>query len=179
MSPGEVVQITDYAARIRALVLSQYSRAPRLHGLIAAGSNQATEIEAEFLAIRDGYKLSTAVGAQLDVLGRVYRVNRAGMADEPFRNAIRMKAAMSISGTVDEILAYLKDFVPGAPTDLEFIPEYPAKFVIATADETFGAGILPAIKAAGVQGLFASPLTLYDGSPLTTHNGDPLLVVRA
>lgn len=180
MTPSEVTQITDYASRIRALLLSQYAKAPRMQGLVAAGSNRATELESEFFAIREGFRLSTAVGDQLDMLGRVYRVERAGMADTAFRAAIRMKAAMAISGTVDEILAYLQNFVPGAPSDLEYIPEYPAKFVIATEDSDFGVGVLQDIKAAGVQGLFANPLQLGDGSTsyLLLADGTPLLTVR-
>lgn len=179
MTPGEVPQITDYVVRIEALLLSQYARSVRLKGLIGAGSTEAQEVEGAFFEVREGFKLSQAIGAQLDALGRVYRTNREGRTDADFRDAIRLKASTGVSGTPDEMIAYIKNFVPGAPTDLEYIPEYPAKFVIATADETFGAGILPSIKAAGVQGLFASPLTLYDGSALAAYDGSPLLIVRS
>lgn len=174
-------KITDHAAIVVPLVLSQYQRASRLLGLIRSGCAQADDVEEALYEIREGLKLDNAVGAQLDLLGKLYKESRAGRSDTDYREAIRIRASLSINGTPDEILAFLR-FSMGA-TDAVYYPEYPAGYVILTNDETFGvgSGVLDVVSPAGVQGLFGSPmLDLEDGEPmLDLEDGEPMYGVRA
>ena len=174
-----MTKIEDHAAIVVPLVLSQYQRASRLLGLIRSGCAQADDVEEALYEIREGLKLDSAVGAQLDLLGKLYKESRAGRSDTDYRDAIRIRASLSVNGTPDEIINFLR-FSLGA-TDAVYAPEYPAGFVILTDDEAFGVGtgVLNTISPAGVQGLFASPMFDALGAKMLDGHGEPMYTVRA
>lgn len=176
-------KISDHSKIVLPLVLSQYQRASRLLGLIRSGCAQADDVEDAMHQIREGFKLSKAVGVQLDKIGALYRERRLGRSDTDYRQAIQIRASMAVNGTPEEILSFLR-FALGA-TDCQYFPEHPAGYVILTDSETLGVGtgVLDAISPAGVRGLFASPMLTFetDGEPMLTHevNGEPMYGVRA
>lgn len=159
-------------------MLAQYSRSKRLLGIVEAGCLQADQIEEALAQVRGGFFLAVAEGVQLDMLGKIYREDRLGRGDEDYRAAIRLKASLAVSGSPDEIITFLSQFVAGAPTDLEYQPEYPAGFVILSSSETYGAGALEAISPAGVRGLFGSPILDGNGLPLIDGSGRYIYSVR-
>lgn len=177
MSTPELEQIQDHAAIVVPLLLSQYQQSARLLGLVRSGCAQADDLEEALFQIRSGYWLSSAIGAQLDVLGRVYREQRNGRTDEDYRTAIKVRASMLVSGNPEEILAFYR-FSLGA-TDLVYQAEYPAGFVLLTDDETFGQGTLDTLSPAGVQGAFGNPITDALGNPMLTATGAAMYVVRS
>lgn len=174
----QMQQITDYTALLQPRILSQYQQAKRLLGIMEAGTLQADQIEEALFQVRNGFFLATAVGVQLDTLGKIYREPRNGRTDSDYRDAIRLRAAMAISGTPDEIILFLKNFVAGAPTDLEYQPEYPGKCVILTSDASFGTGVLDSISMAGVKGLMGDPLLDGNLDPLRDGHGNIIYSVR-
>lgn len=172
-------KIGNHAAIVVPLVLSQYQKAPRMLGLIKAGCAQADDVEEALYQIREGLKLDNAVGPQLDILGKIYRETRDGRSDADYREAIRVRASLSVNGNPEEILAFLR-FSMGA-TDAVYYPEYPAGYVILTNDETFGvgSGVLDVVSPAGVQGLFGSPMLDALDAPMLDGHGTPMYGVRA
>lgn len=176
----EMQQITDYTALLEPRVLSQYQQSKRLLGIMEAGTLQADQVEEALFQVRNGFFLATAVGAQLDTLGKIYREPRRGRTDAVYRDAIRLRAATAISGTPDEIIMFLKNFVAGTPEDIEYHPEYPGKYVVTTSNGAFTAGnALDVISPAGVQGLVGSPILDGNLDPLRDGNGNILYSVRA
>lgn len=178
MSVPEVQQITDYTTMVQARVLAQYQQSKRLLGIMEAGTLQADQIEEAIFQVRNGFFLATAVGVQLDTLGKIYRESRNGRTDSDYRDAIRLRAATAISGTPDEIILFLRNFVTGAPSDLQYQPEYPGKYVILTEDPTFGTGVLDSISLAGVKGMMGDPILDGHGDPLRDGHGEIIYSVR-
>lgn len=178
MTSPQMQQITDYTALLQPRILSQYQQAKRLLGIMEAGTLQADQIEEALFQVRNGFFLATAVGVQLDTLGKIYRESRNGRTDSDYRDAIRLRAATAISGTPDEIILFLKNFVAGAPADLEYQPEYPGKYVILTSDDSFGTGVLDSVSLAGVKGLMGSPLLDGNLDPLRDGHGNIIYSVR-
>ena len=174
----EMQQITDYTGLLQPRVLSQYQQAKRLLGIMEAGTLQADQIEEAMFQVRSGFFLAIAEGVQLDTLGKIYRESRNGRTDSDYRNAIRLKAATAVSGTPDEIILFLKNFASGAPSDLEYSPEYPGKYAILTSDDSFGTGILDSISPAGVKGMLGSPILDGNLDPLRDGYGNIIYSVR-
>lgn len=174
----EMQKIEDYTALLQPRVLSQYHQSKRLLGIMEAGTLQADEVEEAMFQIRNGFFLATAVGVQLDTLGKIYRESRKGRTDAEYRDAIRLRAATAISGTPDEIIMFLRNFVAGTPTDIEYHPEYPGKYIVTTADDSF-ASVLDAVSPAGVKGLMGSPILDGHLDPLRDGNGNIIYSVRA
>lgn len=176
----EMQQVTDYTALLAPRVLSQYQQSKRLLGIMEAGTQQADQVEEALFQVRNGFFLATAVGVQLDILGRIYREPRLGRTDDAYRDAIRLRAATAISGTPDEIITFLRNFVAGTPEDIEYQPEYPGKYIVTTSNESFTTGgALDIISPAGVKGLVGSPILDGHLDPLRDGNGNILYSVRA
>lgn len=168
MTP-EMKQIPSYAAAVTPLMLSQYRRALRLLGLVGAGCSAADSVEQALFEIRDGFWVRSAVGAQLDVLGRVYGVSRGGMDDPTFRAQLQFRAGTLVSGNPEEILTFLA-FVAG-DVGLEYIPEYPAGFVIGISTLVGDQAMLESLAPAGVHIGYGNPMQDYYGNPMETQAG--------
>ena len=62
-------------------------------------------LENAMIQVRDGYDPNTAVGVQLDLLGRFVKWPRAGLSDDVYRRYIRAKIAANRStGKREELL---------------------------------------------------------------------------
>ncbi len=177
MSAPELQPITDHAAVVLPLVISQYQNATRLLGLVRTGCAQADDLESALYQIRSGYWVSQAVGVQLDILGKVYGEGRLGRSDTDYRTAILARALTIVSGTPEEIMAFLR-FTFGM-SDATYLPEYPAGYVIGTEDTTSGAGMLDDLSPAGVQGLYGNPMLDALGDPMLSGTGEPIYGVRS
>ena len=148
----------------------------RLKGWIAAGLKEADYVEQAMWEIREGLWLKNAIGANLDLLGRVYNVTRQGRDDATYRTAIQLKAATSVNGTPDEIVRFLALIYDIA--DVEYTPEYPARYWISGA-------LLPTvaqlsqISPAGVGGFPGEGISTIEGEYVTTIEGEKMLVVAS
>ncbi len=97
--------------------------------------------------------ISTATAAQLDAIGDIFAVPRAGQDDDEYRQAIRLKIyEIGVSGTPDELMTVLKA-VTGS-TEVDYFPVYPGGVGLSADAETLPPGILEfmtRLAAAGVQ----------------------------
>jgi hypothetical protein len=143
----ELEQITDYQQEALEVLLTQYEDSIYLRGLISGKSYQADDIEQALFEIRDLFYLDTATGTQLNVIGKIWNVNRSGRNDEDYREAIYFQISLKISGTIPEIRAILKAFY-GA-TYILYAPQYPAKYLLLT-DANISIADLERISPAGV-----------------------------
>ena len=165
----EIVQITDYNSVVRAKILSQYNRAVRLLGIVVIGCQQADNIEQAMFEIRDGLWIRNAVGVQLDLLGRIYKVLRKTMTDDEYKIQLQFQAATLVNGNPEEILTFLS-FVTGL-TDLEYLPEYPAGFLVPTSTTVVDQATLELLAPAGVRVGYGNPMQDYFGNPMETETG--------
>lgn len=74
--------------------------------LIAIFVAEVQELETVFLQLFEETTLDTAVGAQLDNLGRIVGRERADETDTEYRNRLRAQVQLNLSsGTVEQVLA--------------------------------------------------------------------------
>ena len=155
-------KIDDYDPIIRNLIVEQFKDTDIEKVFTGAANTQFEEIETVLKALFDERWLDTAVGAQLDFLGRILNAPRLGRDDSSYRTILQVKSfAFTAYGKIETIIEAIK--VLYMATDVEYTPDYPAG-AIFTHD---GAG-----------GLFLQEeLHLDDASPLLLDDGEPLLVL--
>jgi len=145
----------------------------KLKGLLEAGLYQGQTIEEALFEMRDGLWIRSAIGAQLDLLGRVYREQRQGREDEAYRTAIAVRAASVVNGTPDEIVTFLK--LAFGFTSVVYTPEYPAAFWIEPpADLTVAQ--LERFSPAGVAAFPADYMVTVEGEYVTTIEDEKMMV---
>ena len=145
----------------------------RLRGLIAANMTQGDKLETALNEIQDGLYLSTAIGAQLDMLGRIYNVPRTGRLDADYRKAIQAVAATAVNGTPDEIITFLR-----VAYGIEgiYTPEYPGSFFIEPPS-SITMSQLQAMSPTGAAAFPADYAALENGEYETLENGEYILQV--
>lgn len=173
MSEYVLDKITDYKENLR-LFLTQYQDSVKLTSIMSSAYDQANDIETALFEIRDEMDIETAVGTQLDILGRVFNEERLGRNDDDYRVAIKLKASTIYSGEPEAIIAILKSFF-GA-TSVKYFPNYPGKYYVYTDTElTFE--VLKPFSPAGVEGAFGYALVTEDGKFIVTEDGKKLLAL--
>ena len=128
--PEVIEKVDDHCADGLALLLAQFQDKPRLAAVLCAflGSVQETEDAAwQLLTERD---LDSAVGAQLDMLGRLVGEAREGRADSEYRPFVRARILINRSnGLAEEVLTILR-VVTGGTVELHLREHYPAAFTV-------------------------------------------------
>ena len=151
---SELIQITNYEEIIE-LLISQYKDSTNLKGILEAALENMNDAELALFEIRDNFYLSTAIGAQLDIIGLIFNVDREGRIDELYREAIQEKATLAYSGEPERIIE-LAQSIYGA-TFVEYTPQYPAKYNLYT-DAIILSRQLNPINPAGVTGFLLKPI---------------------
>ena len=146
----------------------------RFKGLLSAQLDRAQDLEDMLFELRAGLFLDQAIGAQLDLLGRVYNESRQGRSDADYRTGIRVKAATVVNGTPDEICVFLK--LAFGFTSVAYTPEYPGAFFIEPPG-TLTVRDLERISPAGIGAYPADYLVTCDEEYLTTTTDEKIMVV--
>ena len=171
---AELVQIADsYSDTMRPKLMEQYKpgQAPKLNQLLEAVGAQKDDLEAALFGIRSGMYLATAIGAQLDMIGAIFKVGRNGFDDATYRMAIQKVASMRSFATPEDIISVLK-VIYGA-SYVDYHPEYPAGCVIFT-DVIVPAGTLDLLAPAGVQVRAPYFIVDYEGNNIADYDGNIL-----
>lgn len=179
---AEPVQSVDHSGLLR-LLLEQYkwrrdatpSHISGMISMVAAELNLTEQAAQELLTAFD---IQTAVGAQLDLLGKIFGAVRAGASDATFRARILSAAVLANSGTAEQVIGYIRSVIGGS-TPIRMLPVAPAKFYVY-----HDTGALPgitlaqvqAVSPAGVGVVMGDILALSDGTPLGSSVGDTFLV---
>jgi hypothetical protein len=145
----------DHVARGVARLIDRY-RKPRTSALLASWLDEVQQAEDALWQLLVERWLSSAVGDQLDVLGRIVGEPRRGRDDDTYRLWISARNLVSrSSGKTTELLAIVRTLVaPEVVIELE--EYYPAAFVMRlhgtfTLDDGYQiAFMLRQAKAAGV-----------------------------
>ncbi len=126
--------ITDQAARARALLLEQFKGKENFTKLVNVLVAPFQEIEDVAWDLGTLCDLDNSFGVQLDRLGDIFNVSRAGRNDDQFRLAIQIRIfERSTSGTPDELMTVLKALTGGAL--VHYWPVYPAGIQLLTNAE--------------------------------------------
>lgn len=129
-------QITTHRAAALARLAQRYKGKPKLEALLGAFVNRTQGIEDALWQLRTERFIVTAVGVQLDVIGKIVGQPRGNSADDAayrLRLLARMRANGS-SGTVEDIYAVFYALGEVAE-DLRLEPFFPAALVLHLEDE--------------------------------------------
>jgi hypothetical protein len=131
----EPIQQVDQTS-ILTLLLEQFkyrrdgttSNLSKMISMVAAELNLTEQALQELLPAFD---ITTAVGAQLDILGSIFGSSRGGLSDTAYRAAILTAATASASGTAEQLIGAVRAIIGGSsPIRLQNAP--PAKVYLYT-----------------------------------------------
>lgn len=129
--------ISDHIARAKDRLIEQYKEKPKIEGLLEAVVKPLQELEDLFLALGTERWIDSAIGAQLDVVGKIVGALRdVGQNDEDYRLAIKAQIIMNLNqGTPEEIIAAAKFFI--GSIFIWYLEVYPA------AVDIFSSTVIP------------------------------------
>lgn len=154
-----LAHVLDHVAQAQARLLTQYKDKPLFLGLVAALAGRAQVMEDALWQLLTQRSLTTAVGAQLDGIGKIVGLARAavpgGTDDTVYRLWLRAEILVNLSnGTIPDLDAIIA--LTATPGTVPVIAEVaPAGIVVqlGVSAQTQGpalAAIIQRAKAAGV-----------------------------
>jgi hypothetical protein len=156
--------------------------ANNIEKLVGVFTEQIQQLETALLEVLIETRLANAIGAQLDVIGRIVGRERADEDDDRYRDLIAAQIALNrASGTIPEVLSIVS-LIVGADVPLELTEYFPAAFEIEAMSGPLPAGqgatvasVVKQAKAGGVNGLFryfeTSPVFRLDGAGGSQFDG--------
>ncbi len=161
-----------------ALLLDQFQRKPRLVALIRALASEIQDLDDAAWQVLTERGLDNAIGAQLDMIGKVVDLARAGWDDEVYRGHLRAQILVLRSDATWPALLAILDVLE-VDVSLSMISEPgPASMLIALGaptDDDFPAAelflVIVRAKAAGVRFVIEFP-TFDVSESFTWADGD-------
>jgi len=136
-----IEHITDHADRGVDLLITQYRELPRFEELLRVLLEEVQIAEDLAWKALTGRMVDTAVGVQLDTIGRIVGQPRVSDDDEKFRLYVKARIAVnSADGTPDDVQAVAELLLEGRPW--EFRELYPATIIVDTEQLTEHADII-------------------------------------
>jgi hypothetical protein len=154
-----LAKVTDHVDAAVSRLIEQYRDKPLFRKLVEITGARAQILEDALWQLFTERSVETAVGEQLDMLGRVVGQPRQSFADDDYRLHIRARVKLNrSSGTVPELLEIFRLVTPGGTT-LKFVPRFPAGFRLSLGVTGFTSAqillllnFLRAARAGGVWG---------------------------
>lgn len=121
-------RITDHADRALRRLLTQYREQPNFAAFVRAALEQVQSLEDVFFELIDERQLPVAVGAQLDVYGRIVGESRNGLSDDRYRTRILARLIVNRSrGRVSDLLAVARTLI-GSVGSIRLTELFPGTF---------------------------------------------------
>ena len=105
-----ILKIDTHIADALNRLLEQYKNKPKTEGLISALSQQFQDMEDVTFSLILGREISSAVGAQLDLMGTIVNLSRAsGQSDDRYRTLLYVKVGQNTSqGAPEKLISIYK-----------------------------------------------------------------------
>lgn len=150
--------ITDYNPIENgvSLLLPQFSDKEKIVGMLSAFLTPTTEVISGANEISEGYDIETAVGQQLDFLGKLVNTYRLERTDADYRDAIKARIVVNnATGSASNFIKMLK-LVLGDDVTFKVIEQYPAsvQVVIYSPQTVITESLINDILPLGVRGIF-------------------------
>lgn len=165
----------EHAAEAISHLISFFREGPRNQAVLEAMMAQVQELEDNIALQRDAFDVDTAVGDQLDSLGKRVGERRDDRIDDVYRTAIRVRILVNRSnGRLEELLAIALGISPAATIRAREL--YPAALslefsTLGTSTLQNAYRLLKKAKAAGVRLLVAG---VGDDGSIGAVDADPL-----
>ena len=126
----EIARVEDHCADGLALLLQQFKDKPRLAAVLCALLTPIQELEDAAWQLLTERDLDSAVGVQLDVLGRLVDEPRDGRADDQYRPFIRARILINRSNGLPEEVLTIVRVALGASIEVHLREHFPAAFTV-------------------------------------------------
>lgn len=139
-----------------SLLLPQFSDKQKIVGMVSSFLSPTTEIISAANEISEGYYIETAIGAQLDSLGKLVNEYRLTRNDADYRNAIKARIVVNnATGSSSNFIKMLK-LVLGDDVTFKVIEQFPAavQVVIYSPQTVITESLINDILPVGVRGIF-------------------------
>ena len=145
-----VVTATDVAANGEARLLPQFERSTKLKGLLRSLLGEVQPTEDVLLQVMSQTGIDTAVGVQLDTLGKLLNVSRGSSDDDEYRTRLYSQISLnSANGTPENIITLVR-LVTGSQ-DVVLNEYFPAEaHVQVRGGNPVPEGFLDLVSPAGV-----------------------------
>ncbi len=145
------IEPQDHVTTGDSQLLWQYSDKPRLRALLSASLSQSQSLEDLAFAVLVGRSVYTAVGVQLDVLGKIVGQDRGEMGDDPYRLFVVARILVNRSNArIPELVDLLE--LLDVPT-IKIMEYYPGELHISVAGTEYGELIGELISQASTGGM--------------------------
>lgn len=130
---------------------SQFQGKPIVEGVLKSYLEQLELAQLDIFAILNGRGISTAIGAQLDLIGKIVGEARKGRTDEPYRQALYLRIFINNSeGTPNDLIQLLKISTQASATG--YWEHYPASVHLLT-NGTIDSSLPSSLKKAAPAGV--------------------------
>lgn len=119
-----VTQKTDMSGDAHGLLINYFQNKPKIRGLLDAFIEQVQDLEDGTYPFYTQFLVSAAIGSQLNAIGFIVGVDRAGRSDSEYRTAIYAQIAINTSrGTISDIITVYELLTGSTDTQvLEYFP---------------------------------------------------------
>lgn len=151
-------KIESHSAEALLRLCEVFKAKPKMRAFLTALCGPAQRLEDCLYQLLTERYLSTAIGAQLDVLGKIVGQARNGLSDEDYKRYLsaRVKTNRS-SGLTDELLAIARLIVDDDDAVIRFDPSYPAAGIVRISnipfDTTIAEILVTFLRAAAADGV--------------------------
>jgi hypothetical protein len=123
------IKITTHSADALLRLLAQFEDKPSIRALVSALVGPVQNLEDTLYQLLSERGINSAVGAQLDLLGRIVGVARGALSDASYHTRVEAQILINISsGAPDEVLAVFELLDPANTFELE--ENYPAEYIV-------------------------------------------------
>lgn len=164
-------------------LIHQWKDKPNVVGLLTSYLESIQEVEDIYEQLLTERGVDTAVGVQLDILGKIVGEPRNSRTDDDYRPAILLRVAINTSDGTEPKIVEVLTALAGVPVSLTEV--FPAGIIVdvsgvSLADLNSFFGVLDDVVAATVTpSVVASFNLIFDtGDTLGTSGGDRLTVKR-
>jgi hypothetical protein len=172
---GVYTQNTEHAAEAVSHLIQFFREGPRNQAVLESVMAQVQEVEDALWYMRNAFDVNTAVGEQLEFLGRRVGEGRQDRTDAQYRAAIRVRILVNMSeGTLPELLAICVGINPTGTYIARDL--YPAAMSIEadTFDATSLAAAYRLLRAAKTCGVRLNLIAGGDDASIGDTDADPL-----
>lgn len=96
--------IYDYKNRYKNVILEQFKNSKNLTKILEIKGLYRNERQALLFSIINNFLLDTAIGVQLDIIGKIVLLDRNGRGDDSYRTLLKVKIKINNSSGQPEII---------------------------------------------------------------------------
>ena len=166
--------VTDHEDQGVALLITQFRDKPLIEIMLRALLEQVQEAENALFALLIERTIDTAVGAQLDVIGKIVGQSRGTFDEDTYRTFIRGRVLVNrSSGTTDQMVEIVNTLLPDG-VSLRVKEYYPAAFQLeVTSSISDGLGNAIAAIVLEAKALGIAPHFLWFNGPAVFRMAQP------